>query len=74
MFLQLHSDASGNFHYLDRKPVRTGDVIEVLVNGNWIKVEYEWSGITDCDAYGLTDGDTTSVSIRPDTEVRWPQK
>lgn len=74
MTLQLHSDASGLFHFLDRKPVNPGDVIEVLVNGNWIRVRYQWSGITDCDAFGLTDDDATNVSISPNTQVRWPQE
>jgi hypothetical protein len=66
MNLQLHSD------YLSGKPVRVGDVIEVLVNGQWTKVQYSWSGVLDCDAFGVIDIDQTTVTITRHTHARWP--
>jgi hypothetical protein len=73
MTLQLHKDASGLVHYLSGKPVRSGDVIEVLVNGQWTKVIYGWSRILDSNAFGVIDTDQTTVTITPQTHARWPQ-
>jgi hypothetical protein len=73
MTLRLHSDASGLCHYLDLKPVRSGDTLEVLVNDKWRPVRYDWSGLPENDPYGVIDGIET-VSLKSDTRVRWPQE
>jgi hypothetical protein len=72
MTLQLFSDASGLKHYLAGKPVRSGDTIEVLVLDRWIKARYEWSGDPGNDAFGIIDDNDTTVTITPNTLVRWP--
>lgn len=73
MTLQLHSDSSGLCHYLAGKPVRVGDVIEVFLFGKWTKVEYGWSGATGVLPFGFVDQDATTILIKPNTPVRWPQ-
>lgn len=74
MTLQLHSDASGLHHSLAGKPLRPGDVIEVLVNGQWVNVQYRWCGEADICPFGIIDMDATTVTLRADTHVRWPQE
>jgi hypothetical protein len=72
--LQLHSDASGLVHYLSGKPVRGGDVIEVLLNGQWTTVEYRWPRASDCNAIGVIEANQTTLVITLQMEVRWPEK
>jgi hypothetical protein len=74
MTLQLLGDESGLCHYLGSKRVRPGDVIEALINGEWIKMQYGWSGLAENNAFGIIDTDTTTVTLTDDTQVRWPQK
>jgi hypothetical protein len=73
MTLQLHSDASGLRHYLDGKPVSAGDTIEVLFHGQWTKVQYEWIGKASQPPIGIVSEDATTISLKPETQVRWPQ-
>jgi hypothetical protein len=72
--LQLHSDATGLVYYLDGKPVRVGDTIEVYLNGKWITVRFGWTGSTRNDPYGYPPNDETIVIITKYTHVRWPTK
>jgi len=74
MTMQLHSDASGLVHYLDEKPVHSGDIIEVFLHGNWSRVQYEWSGKAGTYAFGIINPGETTVTLKPDTRVRWPEK
>jgi hypothetical protein len=73
MKLQLHSDSSGLFHLLESKPVRPGDEIEVLINGKWVKVEYEWSGLPNALAFGVANMEETTVTLNHQVHVRWPR-
>lgn len=74
MTLQLHSDASGLVHYLNGKPVRDGDGIEILLNGQWTAVEYRQSLDSDYSAIGVIDADQTTLVITLQMQVRWPEK
>lgn len=72
MTLQLHSGASGLCHFLDGKPVRPGDTIEVLFHGQWTKVQYEWIGKASQLPIGIVGEEATTISLKPETQVRWP--
>jgi hypothetical protein len=71
--LQLHSDSSGLYHSLGGKPVRSGDVIEVLFRDEWIKVRYEWIGKVKVAPVGIMSDDATNIDLVPGIQVRWPQ-
>lgn len=73
MYLRLHSDASGLRFYLDGEPVNCGDIIEVLHHGQWIKVQFGWSGTPDNLAFGIIDFEQTTITLKPETLVRWPR-
>jgi hypothetical protein len=74
MLLQLQSDSSGMRHYLAGKPVRSGDEIEVMINGIWVKVQYGWSGLSENPPIGVVGLDATTVTLMPDMPMRWPNK
>lgn len=72
MSLQLHSDSNGFRHYINGKPVKSGDIIEVLVHGSWTKVQYVWSGMIGNSPIGILGFDETTISLTAHTPVRWP--
>jgi hypothetical protein len=44
-------------------------VIEVLVNGQWVKLQYGWCGDADICPFGIIDMDATTVTLRSDTRA-----
>ena len=85
--LELRGPAGGRRHFLEGRPVQSGDFVEVLLDsGHWLRGEYQWNG-RESSWPGLRvslggpwvergyDGRPLAavLSVHPDASFRWPQ-
>ena len=85
--LELHGAAGQREHVLQNRPLRRGDVIEVLLsNGYWLRGQYDWSG-NEARWAGLrielggppprrSDWQPPPagvIALHPDAIARWPR-
>ena len=85
--LELRGTDGSRRHYLQGRPVVSGDIVEVLLeNGQWLRGEYQWNGRESSWA-GLRvslggpwvergyDGRPLAavLSVHPDACMRWPR-
>ncbi len=84
--LGLGRDAGGLRHFLDRRPVHAGTVLELrLLDDVWVRVRYEWNWDVDQlpraylalggrgEELGYTPG-SVSFPLPATAELRWPEE
>jgi hypothetical protein len=84
--LELRGPEGQREHYLGDKPLRRGDLIEILLaDGSWLRGRYDWSGIEArwaglrvelaATARGRLDWPAPPagvMALHPETIARWP--
>src|SRR5689334_19733267 len=84
--IELREDGSRARHYLDGRPLRPGDRIEILLAGNrWLRGRYEWNGnlarwpAVRVELGGPWEGDEQTrsraavLALHPDATARWSE-
>ncbi|GAA4464084.1 hypothetical protein GCM10023156_50200 [Novipirellula rosea] len=70
-FLELRLEQSGKRHYLQARPLKCGDLIEVWIQAaGWELARYEYA-FGDGEAWAILSEDK-AIAIQDDTPCRWP--
>ena len=73
--LELRQEGSGYHHYLDGRAIRSGDLLELQIDADWVLGCYEWCFSLDTRPYLVIDRDKDdTVTLNERSLLRWPRK